>query len=266
MAFTGFRYPKACKITEANGVETLGPGFTLSKGIKADVSINNSKKILHADDGPADSVNKFIGGTGTLEGNGLPMKVRAELAGATITGEEIEYAESDAAPFFRYGHIGRQVDGTTTSYLVAVYLKVQFDIPAESLETEGSDVPLKTISLPFAIFKNVDGKWCRQKAFTTLADAVTYLNQQTNQTFVTPSAAEFDGTNDVTIVVTGSAVSSVKNGTDTLVANTDYVNTDGSVAIKAAYLTSLGAGTHVLTFVTSDAVNPTAAITPAQGE
>ena len=26
MAFTGFRYPKACKITEANGVETLGTG------------------------------------------------------------------------------------------------------------------------------------------------------------------------------------------------------------------------------------------------
>jgi hypothetical protein len=263
MAFTGFRYPRACRITEAAGVETLGTGFTLSKGIKADININNSKKILYADDGPADSVNKFIGGTGTLEGNGISMTARAALAGATITGEEIEYSGDDVAPFFRYGHIGRQVDGNTTSYLATIYLKVQFDIPAESLETEGNDVPLKTVSIPFTIFKNVDGSWCKQKAFTTLAEAVTYLNTQTNQTFATPSAAEFDGTNDVTIVVTGSAVSSVKNGTSTLVSGTDYVNTAGSVAIKAAYLTSLGAGTHVLTFVTADAVNPTAAITPA---
>ena len=187
MALTGFRYPKACKITETSGAETLGAGFAIAKGVKVDATINTSKQVLYADDGPAESVNIFTGGTGTLEGDDISLETAAKLAGATYssTGEtsgEVVFAAEDTPPFFRYGHIGRKMVEGVTKFVVTVYMKVQFDIPVENLETQGANVTLKTTSVGFTLFRNLAGDWRKQKAFDTEAAAVTYLNGLVNIT------------------------------------------------------------------------------------
>lgn len=190
MAGTGYRYPKVCPITETNGKETLGVGFSLAKGVRATINPKTAKKVMYADDGPAESANMFTGGDGTLEIDDITLENLTKIAGATLstgagdTAGEATYRYEDNPPYFRYGHIGRRLRNNVTSFRVTVYAKVQFSVPPEELETQGEEINLKTASVQLTLFRNVDGVWRWQKEFDTLTAAETYLNGKVGITVV----------------------------------------------------------------------------------
>ncbi|OME29417.1 X2-like carbohydrate binding domain-containing protein, partial [Paenibacillus odorifer] len=70
----------------------------------------------------------------------------------------------------------------------------------------------------------------------------------------TPSSAGFDKKTAnqadvaVTMTLNGNTLSTIKNGTATLVAGTDYTVSGSTVTIKKAYLATQAVGTTTLTF------------------
>lgn len=82
---------------------------------------------------------------------------------------------------------------------------------------------------------------------------------------ITPTSVTFDkyDPSDVTVAVAynGNTLTAIKNGTDTLVAGTDYTVEGNAVTILSSYLASLATGIHKLTFDFSAGVDPILAVT-----
>ena len=82
---------------------------------------------------------------------------------------------------------------------------------------------------------------------------------------ITPTTVSYtkNSTSDVTVTVdlAGYTPQSIKNGSYTLQLGTDYAILGNTVSIKTAYLNTLAAGTHTLTFVFSGGTNPTLTVT-----
>lgn len=193
MALTGFRYPKVSKLTidPSTEAETLAAGKVLAKGVKSEVTIRTNKQVFYADDGAAESVNMFVGGDGRLTVDDITEEMLAEMAGANYSAagatvpNEATYNGDDTPPFYRLGYIGRKLVRNAVHYVVTVYAKVQFDVPSQALETQGENMTLTGVEIPFTIYRNVDGNWRWKKSFTgatALADAESYLNSKVSIT------------------------------------------------------------------------------------
>ena len=82
---------------------------------------------------------------------------------------------------------------------------------------------------------------------------------------LSPASASFDknGGKDVTVRIelNGRAVQSVRSGSYTLRSGTDYAVSGNSYTLKAAWLSTLAAGAHTVTFVMNGGTNPAVVIT-----
>ncbi|MEK3735555.1 X2-like carbohydrate binding domain-containing protein [Paenibacillus sp. FSL E2-0230] len=91
-------------------------------------------------------------------------------------------------------------------------------------------------------------------ATQSLAVAVTDTTTPVSNSTITPSSAGFDKKTAnqadvaVTMTLNGNTLSTIKNGTATLVAGTDYTVSGSTVTLKKEYLATQGVGTTTLTF------------------
>ncbi|CAH1190540.1 hypothetical protein PAECIP111892_00235 [Paenibacillus auburnensis] len=91
-------------------------------------------------------------------------------------------------------------------------------------------------------------------AAQSLAVAVVDTTTTASDSVIAPVSASFDkkmaNQADLTVTMTlnGNTLSSIKNGTATLVAGTDYTVSGSTVTIKKSYLASQAVGTTTLTF------------------
>lgn len=182
MAYTGYRYPRYCKIDiEEDGTETLQPGRVMGKGIRAEITVDTSEAILYADDGPAESVREFSGGSISQETDDLENQVLADLTGAALSEDgELTANDADVPPFLRVGFLSRKVKNNKVSYKGTVYMKVQYGVPGESYETKGQNTTFKTPTIAGRIYRNENGDWKKQKEFPTVAAALAYVDELVN--------------------------------------------------------------------------------------
>ncbi|WP_441295346.1 X2-like carbohydrate binding domain-containing protein [Paenibacillus pedocola] len=91
-------------------------------------------------------------------------------------------------------------------------------------------------------------------ASQSLAVAVVDTTTAASNSVITPVSASFDKKTAnqadlaVTMTLNGNTLSSIKNGTATLIAGTDYTVSGSTVTIKKAYLAAQAVGTTTLTF------------------
>jgi phi13 family phage major tail protein len=186
MAKIGLLKPRYCKITETetDGVitETLGTGKVFAKAIKASISVQTSSSKLYADDGVAESMKDFVGGTLSFEADDIEDTVKSDIHGATLDTEDgdIIFGTNDVAPFLRFGFLVREVRNGVPGFRGIVYLKTQFTLPSEEYETKGENLVYKSTTETADIMRNKDFQWKREKHFADMAAADTYVNELLN--------------------------------------------------------------------------------------
>uniref|UniRef100_UPI000594F104 X2-like carbohydrate binding domain-containing protein n=1 Tax=Paenibacillus curdlanolyticus TaxID=59840 RepID=UPI000594F104 len=91
-------------------------------------------------------------------------------------------------------------------------------------------------------------------AAATLAVSVVDTTSTVSNSTITPTASSFDKKTvnqvdiGVTMTLNGNTLSSIKNGSATLVSGTDYTVSGSAVTIKKSYLAAQSVGTTTLTF------------------
>lgn len=146
-------------ITEADdGEETYGKPKQLAKAISADLSVELNEATLYADDGQAEAVKEFKGGTISLGIDDIGHEVASQLVGATIdkNGVLISGSEDTAKPVA----IGFRAKKSNGKYKYYWLYRVLFGIPATNLATKGDSISFQTPTIEGSIFRRnkVDGK------------------------------------------------------------------------------------------------------------
>lgn len=137
----------------------------------------NDPAILYADNGPAESVATFAGGTATLGVHKLTLADLADLLGQDYTQEGGAVFGSDAAaPYKGLGVVSMDISGGTITYSAIVLFKVQCHQPDVTRVTKGDSVEYQVPSLEFSILRDdsADAKWMWMKdgfATEALAEA-----------------------------------------------------------------------------------------------
>nr|WP_230986927.1 X2-like carbohydrate binding domain-containing protein [Cohnella fermenti] len=103
-------------------------------------------------------------------------------------------------------------------------------------------------------------------ANAALAVSVVDTTSTASNSTISPTTASFDKNTAnqadvaVTMTLNGNTLSSIKNGTATLVSGTDYTVSGSTVTIKKAYLAAQAVGTTTLTFAFSAGANAALAV------
>ena len=176
IGLNNFRYAKAT-VDETTGAISYGtvkkPGKAVSFSFEP--TLNDAK--LYADDGLAESDNRVTGGTCTMGIDRLDTETLAEILGHDYDADTKEVVSSvnDVAPYVGVGRIVRiMVDGTQ-KYRVTFLSQCKFSEPSASDTTMGENVEFSTYELPGTMVIPANGVWRKEKTFTTLDDAITYL-------------------------------------------------------------------------------------------
>lgn len=176
----GLSKPYIATYTASSGTVTYSSGKSL--GMATDFSIVTDGKdpaILYADNGPAESVATFGGGTATLGVHKLTLAELTSLLGQDyVSSTGAEFKADVAAPYRGLGVIAMNVSGGAITYTAIVLYKVQCKQPDVTLVTKGESVEYQVPSLEFAILRDdtSDGKWMwMQDGFSTEAAAETAL-------------------------------------------------------------------------------------------
>lgn len=139
-------------ITESNtGDETYGTPALLAKAISADISIELNEATLYADDGQAESVKEFKGGTISLSVDDLGPAVAAALCGCTVDNNgALVSASEDQAKYVAIGFRAKKANG---KYKYFWLYRVLFGIPATNLATKGDSITFSTPTIEGTIFR-----------------------------------------------------------------------------------------------------------------
>jgi phi13 family phage major tail protein len=170
MARIGMRYPVYRKMTittDTSGKETVtyGQKTVMGKAISSDLSVTYAEAILNGDDGIAESVKEFAGGTLTVVTDDLEDNVEADLLGATLEsgeGGDLINGADDVAPWVQIGHIAVRMKGGKRQYRGLLYNKVQFANPSESYQTKGQSITFGTPTMSGTVATDGTGKWRRR--------------------------------------------------------------------------------------------------------
>ena len=152
MATIGLDKLHFSKITEdENGNETYSTPTIFAKAISADLSIELNEATLYADDGQAEVVKEFKGGTISLGIDDIGHEVAAELIGATIdkNGVLISGSEDSAKPVA----IGFRAKKSNGKYKYYWLYRVLFGIPATNLATKGDSISFSTPTIEGTIMR-----------------------------------------------------------------------------------------------------------------
>ena len=143
MATIGLDKLYYAKITEdENGDETYATPKLLAKAISADLSVELNEATLYADDGVAELVKEFKGGTLSLGIDDIGADVAADLTGATVDSNKVLVSGGEDAGFsVAVGFRAKRADGKYKYYWL---YRVKFGIPATNLATKGDSITFST--------------------------------------------------------------------------------------------------------------------------
>ena len=152
MATIGLDKLYYAKITEdENGDETYATPKLLAKAISADLSVELNEATLYADDGVAELVKEFKGGTLSLGIDDIGADVAADLTGATVDSNKVLVSGGeDSGSSLAVGFRAKRADGKYKYYWL---YRVKFGIPATNLATKGDSITFSTPTIEGTIMR-----------------------------------------------------------------------------------------------------------------
>lgn len=214
MAKIGVRFPRYCPYTvtqNPDGTETevLSVGKVMGKATSVNVTVNAETQRQAADDGDAEVVSEFTGGTIANGLNDLVDTVESELLGHELTEDgELIARSDDNAPYVRVGFVGSHLLNNKRLYKVIVYMRAKYAPPSAEYTTKGQTITFGDVTLNGALMRNSDGVWKREKTFETESAALAYLNEMLNMPSSTPDpfTAAFEPANGAVDVPLNQAI------------------------------------------------------------
>lgn len=189
MARIGMRYPKYCKITitenqDGTESESYGALKTLGKAISASTTVNFTSSDLYADDGKAESVRQFTGGSLTINTDEIENTELADISGATTDeGGGLTFGTDDTAPYLRLGWLRKRMKRGATAFGGLVLTRVKFAPIGDEDNSAGESITFGTPTMTADIFKNHEGKWRKYSQwFDTETAAVAWLDANVKPT------------------------------------------------------------------------------------
>lgn len=139
-------------ITEDDkGNETYGKPKQLAKAISADLSVELNEATLYADDGQAEAVKEFKGGTLSLGVDDIGHAVAADLVGAKLDKNGVLVSGSeDTSKYVAIGFRAKKANGKYKYYWL---YRVLFGVPATNLATKGDSISFQTPTIEGSIFR-----------------------------------------------------------------------------------------------------------------
>lgn len=166
-----FRYSELDKDDNVIAPKSLG------KAIDCKVSLELNSGELYGDDALCESDYSFNKGTVTITVDDDDDTILAPLLGHDITEDgEVVRKDTDIAPHIAFGRILTKIVGGVYKYKVEFLSKVKFKETMPDEKTKGESVEFQTVSIEGSVMKKADGEWSKTKTFTTLQEAVAYLD------------------------------------------------------------------------------------------
>lgn len=179
MANIGLSKPYFATYTNNNGTISYGTPLVLGKAIDVDISLDGKEpQILYADNGPAESVTTFGGGTVTLGIDEMALESAAAVLGLTKgTGDELTFPADISAPYGGLGFVAKKVHNGVIKWRAVILHKVQFMIPDVALTTQGETVEFQTPELSATILRDdqTPAEWSTWGDYATEAAAVAAI-------------------------------------------------------------------------------------------
>ena len=148
---------------ENGGTVSYSNGSLFGMATQLDiVTEGKSPAILYADNGPAESVALFGGGTATLGVHKLTLAQLANFLGqGYVSSTGCEFKADVGAPYKGIGGISMDISGGTITYSAIVLYKVQCKTPDITRVTRGESVEYQVPNLEFMILRDdtSDAKW-----------------------------------------------------------------------------------------------------------
>lgn len=167
-----------------NGTPSYSGGKRLGMATSFSLDVQGSDPaMLYADNGPAEAVDLFTGGSGTVGVHKLSLSNLALIRGQTVgsgSGSDADAVifKADAnAPYMGVGVVSMVISGGQIRYLVIVNYKIKFRQPNVTLVTRGETVEYQVPELAFQVMRDdsADAKWMYMKEFETEAAAVAAI-------------------------------------------------------------------------------------------
>lgn len=180
MANIGLSKPYFAMYSEGNGTPSYSTPKALGRAVTVDVSLDGrDPEVLYADNGPAESMTTFGGGTVTLGVDELALDVAAAILGLTAPANDggITFTADANAPYLGMGFIAKKVYKNVIKWRMVVLYKVQFKLPNYSVDTQGETVSFQTPELEATIMRDdaTPSKWSLWQDYTTEAAALAAL-------------------------------------------------------------------------------------------
>lgn len=190
MAGIGLSKPYVAIYSNEGAVVSYSNGGTVGKAVMLDLALENgNSNVLYGDNGPAETDNKFAGGTLTLTTTELLAEEIAKLLGVTMTAlsipgmttenaSEIQFGDAQNTPYVGFGAIAKRMIGGETKYVGVVYPKVMFQNMSESFNTQGETIEWQTPKISAQISRDDTSahNWKRMSSpLDTEADALLYI-------------------------------------------------------------------------------------------
>lgn len=185
MATVGLSKPYYALYTASGNTVTYSGFAALGKAVELSVDLDDATdNVLYADNGVAESVTAFSGGTLTITTDDLLLPAASDILGltentvSTPSGSEVIFKADDSAPYVGFGVIVKKVQSNVTKYMAVAFPKVQFSNPGVNAVTQGDTIDWQTPELTATIMRDdsADGVWQKWAMFDTEADAYTYLS------------------------------------------------------------------------------------------
>lgn len=166
MARVGLSKPYFAKYANAGSTVTYTAGALLGKAVELSIELEGSdENNLYADNGIAESVNEFTGGTLSLTTDELSPATMLAVLGVSeeeITVEGISTAtpkwynwdDDQETPYLGFGAIVKIIHNGQTKYQAVVLPKIKLNNPNDTFTTQGETIEWGTPEISGSIFRS----------------------------------------------------------------------------------------------------------------
>lgn len=155
-----------------------GEAVVLGKLAKVETSIQMASGVSHGDDGVAERMDLFIGGTANVEVTDMTLEDEAIVYGASYNEEtkELGYGSDDIIPYGGIAYIKVSARNNKIIYRGFWYPKVKASYTTRTATTRTDSITMANTPLMFNIFEPNVGKWEESTEFATFAEAKAWCD------------------------------------------------------------------------------------------
>lgn len=195
MARIGLSKPYFAKYANVGTTVTYSAGALLGKAVELSIELEGSDdNNLYADNGIAESVNTFAGGTLTVTTDELAPATMLSVLGVAetaIVSEDIITAtpkwytwdDTQETPYLGFAAIAKIIQNGLTKYQAVVLHKIKFSNPNDTFTTQGETIEWGTPEISGNIFRSdaVNAPWKKiSSPMDSEADAETAIKEFLN--------------------------------------------------------------------------------------